>query len=76
MSADAAGMARPVAATWAAPEQPAWDAAHVAVDVSAAHWSATLPPGTGRSAAAGVWLVPATVLLAIIAGLVLRGWLA
>lgn len=35
----------------------------------------TLPRGNGRSVYAGAWLIPATILLAIVVGLVLRWWL-
>lgn len=39
------------------------------------HWSETLPPGNGKSPFAGVWMIPATVAAAIVAGLTIRGWL-
>lgn len=39
------------------------------------HWSETLPPGNGKSPLAGVWMIPATVAAAVVAGLTIRGWL-
>jgi hypothetical protein len=75
---DAAALVPPTVATRQTPGPGPWTRADVALDVSApvpTHWSGALPPGNGRSVYAGVWLIPAVILLAVMVGLVLRLWL-
>lgn len=48
--------------------------ARQADDARAAHWSETLPPGSGRTVFYRIWLVPGTVAAGCATGLVLRWW--
>ncbi|WP_232667882.1 hypothetical protein [Pseudonocardia sp. TRM90224] len=40
------------------------------------HWSEALPPGTGKSVYAAVWLIPLTAAAGLTAGDLLRWWLS